>query len=628
MADLGHSSRHRGNSGGEHPQAALSWRLAIGAITQAWRPLVLYEALMSWLITAALGPLALAFSYRLIELSGETALGNADLARFLLSPLGIVALVLGAGLSIGLLLIEYSGLILLTDAAVHGNPLTLWQLISAIAVAAPRLLVLAVAQWGGALLAALPLAALAGATYWLLLSGTDINFYLTERPPRFWLALAVGGVLLAGLTVIVAWFFVGWAFAVPDCVLEGRGGLAALRSSWRLPRAAAWRLVLSIVAWHLLGMLVAYAVMRGFDRLNHALLAGSLARLSLLVWSTMLLVLLEAIALQVVGALVAIGTALLVVYFYRRVCPWDPSSVHRDNRLRAIQVAPPATWLARMTAVALLIAVPAASVLVALTWSHQFVEHRLANVTAHRAGSRAAPENSRAALRQAIAAGADYVEIDVQLTPDGHVVLLHDRDLRRVTGDARRLDQVNLAELQQLRLRSVGGYEDETIPTLAEFLDACDDRIRLNVELKAFGDGPRLALAVLDVLRERDFLPRAVVSCFEMPPLRALRSAEPDLPVGVILSAIQGDATRLPVDFLSVQQRLARGDLVRRAHRRGLQVHVWGVADRETTLRLLDLGCDNLITPDPALVRQVVDEYAELGDLERMLLRLRRWLRE
>jgi glycerophosphoryl diester phosphodiesterase len=174
----------------------------------------------------------------------------------------------------------------------------------------------------------------------------------------------------------------------------------------------------------------------------------------------------------------------------------------------------------------------------------------------------------------------------------------------------------------------VGGFEDETIPTLAEFLDACDDRIRLNVELKTFGDGPRLALAVRDVLRERGFLQRAVVSCFEMPPLRALRSAEPELPVGVILSAIQGDATRLPVDFLSVQQRLARGELVRRAHRRGQQVHAWGVADRETALRLLDLGCDNLITPDPVLVRQVVDEYAELGDLERMLLRLRQWLRE
>lgn len=583
---------------------------------------------MSWLVTMALGPMVLAFTYRLIEFSGEAALGNGDLARFLLTPLGLVTLVVGVGLTLGLSLAEYSGLILLANAALRGKTLSLRQLVVAVVVAAPRLLVLAILQFVGALLAALPFAALAAVTYWLLLSGTDINFYLAERPPRFWLAVAIGIILLIGVVITVAWFFVGWAFAVPACVVEGHGGLAAIRSSWRLPRSAAWRLLLSIVGWQMLRLVVAYAVVLGFDRLNQLLLAGSVANLTLLAWSTMLLLLLEAIALQLLGALFAIGTALLVVYQYLHAGRSQIPPTRYDRVDRFVPPSPRTSRLARAAILALVLSAPAASVLMALAWSHEFVEHRLANVTAHRAGSRAAPENSLAALRQAILAGADYVEIDVQQTPDGHVVLLHDRDLRRVTGDSRRLDQVKLSELQALRLREVGGFADEKIPTLVEFLDACDGKIRLNVELKDFGDGPRLSLAVLEVLRERGFMQRAVVSCFEMPPLRALKKAEPKLPVGVILSAIQGDATRLPVDFLSVQQRLARGDLVRRAHQRGMQVHVWGVSDRETALRLLDLGCDNLITPDPVLIRKVVDEYAELGGLERMLLRLRRWLRE
>ncbi len=71
-----------------------------------------------------------------------------------------------------------------------------------------------------------------------------------------------------------------------------------------------------------------------------------------------------------------------------------------------------------------------------------------------------------------------------------------------------------------------------------------------------------------------------------------------------------------------------RGDLVRRAHRQGKEVHAWTVNTRESALRLLDLGADNLITSDPALAREVVDWYAGLGDTERMLLRLRRWLRD
>ena len=102
---------------------------------------------------------------------------------------------------------------------------------------------------------------------------------------------------------------------------------------------------------------------------------------------------------------------------------------------------------------------------------------------------------------------------------------------------------------------------------------------------------------------------------------------DPELPVGMILSTGQGDMTRLPVNFLSLHQRLVNAHLVKHAHRRGMEVHVWGVSDREAVLRLLDLGCDNLITDDPAMVREVVDWYAELGDVERMLMHMRRWMR-
>jgi glycerophosphoryl diester phosphodiesterase len=169
---------------------------------------------------------------------------------------------------------------------------------------------------------------------------------------------------------------------------------------------------------------------------------------------------------------------------------------------------------------------------------------------------------------------------------------------------------------------------DERIPTLAEFLSACPDALRVNVEMKDFGGGPMLGQAVAQVLREQDFVERAVTSSFQMAPLVAAQQTEPKLPIGAILSTAQGDITRLPVNFLSINRRLVTGDLVRRAHRRDLQIHVWGVNDRETTLRMLDLGCDNVITREPALVRKVVDEYAALSDVERMLLRLRRWMRE
>ena len=81
----------------------------------------------------------------------------------------------------------------------------------------------------------------------------------------------------------------------------------------------------------------------------------------------------------------------------------------------------------------------------------------------------------------------------MQQTADGHVVLLHDRDLRRVTGDSRQLTETRLADLAGLRLLAPGGPTDEAIPTLRDFLAAVDGRLRVNIELKDFGDSVALA---------------------------------------------------------------------------------------------------------------------------------------
>ena len=183
---------------------------------------------MSLFMTSVLGPLLLTLSYRMIELSGETVLGNTELASFLLSPIGVLALVLVIGVTLGLLLIEYAGLILLADAALRGTTLSIRQLLAGIVRASPRLFVLATFQASFATLVALPFLALAGVTYWLLLSGTDINFYLAEWPPRFWVAVIIGIVLALGLTISIVWFFLRWAFAVPACVLDGQTWPAAL----------------------------------------------------------------------------------------------------------------------------------------------------------------------------------------------------------------------------------------------------------------------------------------------------------------------------------------------------------------------------------------------------------------
>ncbi|MGD9722787.1 MAG: glycerophosphodiester phosphodiesterase family protein [Pirellulales bacterium] len=609
-----------------HPADISVWRRLPRAFAVAWRPLLLYELLVSLLAATLLGPLLAAAIAWLVGLGGDTALGNWEVARFLATPAGLLAILLASTATLGLLFVEYSGLILLAHAALHGASPSIRQVAAAVVRSAPALFVVAALQTALALLIAMPFALLAFITYRVLLGQADINYYIDQRPPQFWIAAVIGLTLAVGLSLALLWLFARWTFTVPLIVVERQNWSDALRTSVLRMRGRTIPLLLVFAAWLVLRSAALLAAIYGLDRANHLLFAQLEEPLWLVVWSTLALLLFDAIVLQIIAALFAVAFGLLLAGEYVRRQPAGQDPATHPIVVESRPAHRP--WKSAAAILALLAIGPLVNLAYALVLAERLFDDRVTLVTAHRAGPSDEPENSIAALRLALAAGADFAEIDVQLTADRHVVLLHDRDLRRVTGDPRNLAGVSLADLAPLRLRAGNRPTDSQIPTLAELIDASGDRLRLNIELKDFGHSQDLPAAVVEVLRERGFTGRAIVSSFEMSLLDETRRLQPDLPSGLIVSAIKGDITRLDVDFLSLNRRLVDAQLVRRAHQRGRQVHVWTVNDRETTLRMLDLGCDNLITSHPALVRQVVDEYAALGDAARVLLRLRRWMRE
>ncbi|HEY4308406.1 MAG TPA: glycerophosphodiester phosphodiesterase family protein [Pirellulales bacterium] len=606
----------------------MSWPVAVRMLCRAWKPLVLYELAMSLISAAVLGPLVASCTYHVIGLSGEAVLGNFELFSFLMSPLGVMALVLFLSISFALLLLEYAGLIVLADAALAGTAVPTWTLVGCLSRSLPRLFLLALVQTLFALLAALPFLGLGALAYWFLLSDADINYFLAERPPRFWAAVAIAVVLGLGFGLVSLWFFARWALAVPICVLEKHSIAATLRASTRLMHGRIRNLLLAVGAWQLTKYIVFLFVVAVLD-LSNVLALGRLEwGLTTLVWLTAIVLVVDTLILQLLAAVFAIVLASLLAYQYRqgRESIDEPGKLAWQNFRTNLATRP--AWHGRAPLIALVCAGPLLSIGYALWLEREFIDHRPTLVTAHRAGPKAAPENGLSALALSIDAGADFAEIDVQQTADGHVILMHDSDLRRMTGDLRNVKDVTLADLADLRLRNNGAPTDDVVPTLSQFLEASAGHIRLNVEIKDYGSGASLVPAVLKELRAHDFTGQAIISSLKLAPLEQARREAPDVPVGIILSVSKGDLTRLPVGFLSLHHRLATASLVRRAHRRDMQVHVWTVSDRETVLRMLDHGCDNLITDNPALVREVVDWYANLGDVERMLLRMRRWMRE
>ncbi len=278
-------------------------------------------------------------------------------------------------------------------------------------------------------------------------------------------------------------------------------------------------------------------------------------------------------------------------------------------------------WPAVLTTLVLLVGA------CALAW---FLASRLdleANVaiTAHRGASIAAPENTLAAFRAAMDAGATYSELDVQRTRDGQVAVLHDGDLMRMGGDPRKLGELTAAELAGIDIgRKYGvAFTGEHAPLLEDVIDLARGRMKINIELKYNVPDPELAPAVVDLLRREDMLDQVVITSLDYAALKQIKSIEPRLKTGHIVTAAVGNIVRTEADFLSLNSAQATSSLIRRAHRAGKEVHVWTVNTPEVMMRMIERGVDNIITDDPALLVRVIKERNALSKPELLGLRLR-----
>ena len=245
-------------------------------------------------------------------------------------------------------------------------------------------------------------------------------------------------------------------------------------------------------------------------------------------------------------------------------------------------------------------------------------------IMAHRGSSKAAPENTMAAFRKAIEDGADWIELDVQETADGEVVVFHDSDFMRTAGVSLKLWDATMEDLKTIDIGSwfAPEFADQRVPTLAEVLDACKGRIGVNIELKYYGHDQQLEQRVADIVESCDMASDIVLMSLENNVVKKMKSIRPDWQVGQLMSVSAGDLSKIEADFLAVNAAFANRRLIRDAHSAGKEVYVWTVDDAPTMSTMIGRGVDGLLTNKPALARSVLDQRAQMSPPERLLLEL------
>jgi glycerophosphoryl diester phosphodiesterase len=207
---------------------------------------------------------------------------------------------------------------------------------------------------------------------------------------------------------------------------------------------------------------------------------------------------------------------------------------------------------------------------------------------AHRGDWSGAPENTLAAFAAAEHAGADLIELDIRLTADGELAVVHDPTLERVWGLPQAVAETGLPEVRALRL---GGHG---IPTLAEALDAVSIGVMVDYTT---ADVVEPALATI---RAAGALDRCLFSGGNVGGHRRIRELEPDARIALTWTRDERPPAQLledlRIEFFNPPYERVEPGIVEAMHERGLKVSTWTVDDPDEMRRVIDAGVDAVIT--------------------------------
>jgi glycerophosphoryl diester phosphodiesterase len=585
----------------------------------SWRGLALTDIAYKAVAFAILTP-ATVLLLRLVMSSAEgRVIADVDIATFFLTrPIGILTLVLGGALVAGITALEMSCLMAIGIVAAKGGTLTARDALAFGAARALPVLRLTMNMVVRLVAGLLPFLVAAGIAYWVLLRQYDINYYLAVRPPVFWVAAVIAGLLLVALAAVLVRTIASWALALPLLLFENAEPRQALGESARRSATGRGTVVVVLVSWAIFAVLLlvaAAALPEIVGRTMAPRLAGSLALLLLFIAG---LVLFWAALGLVAGIVNASLFALAIVRLYLRAGEPRPH-VPEPATVKGGVARIPRSALVGAAALVCLDALGVALLVAATTRRNQPVL-----VIAHRGSSAAAPENSLAAFRLAVEQDADFIEFDVQESVDGEVVVMHDSDLMRVGGSPLKVWEANAADLRAVDIgsRTAPRFSAERVPTLAETLAVSKGGSRVVVELKSYGHDERLEEKVVAIVEAAGMVNDSIFMSLDHAMVRKIKQLRPSWRAGVLVAKAIGDLTSLGADFLAVEARLATRAFVRQAHRAGQDVYVWTVNDPAWMLAAMSNGVDGLITDKPDVARLVVQRRAAMSDAQRLVVAL------
>ncbi len=247
-----------------------------------------------------------------------------------------------------------------------------------------------------------------------------------------------------------------------------------------------------------------------------------------------------------------------------------------------------------------------------------------AQVIAHRGDSVRAPENTYPAFEIALLEGVDCLELDVQQTKDGVIVVSHDDSLKKFTGENIGVHDVTYKELMEIDVGSCFSeeYKGLKMSTLDEILKLIESKegATVQIEIKVAEYDHHLEEKLIQVIRDNHMEDRCSIISLSPEPLERVHALDPDMHLVYTMSLAYGDVSAFDfVEGYSIEQSNISVDMVADAHRNGKKVYAWTANSGKSIQYLLDCGVDGILTDDPIMLDTAIERADYRGGLAKII---------
>ncbi|WP_338558529.1 glycerophosphoryl diester phosphodiesterase membrane domain-containing protein [Paraclostridium sordellii] len=258
------------------------------------------------------------------------------------------------------------------------------------------------------------------------------------------------------------------------------------------------------------------------------------------------------------------------------------------------------------------------SVALSVNFDILFKQDRKIDIIAHRGGGNLGAENTLEGVEKAIKEKANWTEIDVQRTKDNHYIINHDKNFKRLTGNARSPKDMTLKEIQSLWVKNEFDISNkkQKVATLDEMINLSKGKIGLFIELKGATADKKMADDVVKKVKENKIEKEAVILSLDYSLIQYIEKKYPNIETGYLYFFSVGERDKMVGDYLIMEEREATLDNIYKIHQAKKKAVVWTVNTKQSMEKFINMPVDGIITDYVKELKHEIQVKQNRSDIE------------